>query len=379
MLKKLQIQNFKCFLNQEIGFGRITVLAGANGVGKSTVVQSLLLIHRAFEADMEGKEIIVNDKQKTFLELGNTKEILNTNAEKNPDGDFLRFKCIDENERFVEIPLRISSNQLLNLDADLPLGENSLPFQNKALLSFLYLNAERLGPRNIQEAKELGAFNTTVGYQGELTGYAISQYSKSGRKIPENKHFIDSYLKEATIELQIKAWMNYLIPDIQIEVKPYEEINQVRIGLRKKSAETAFLHPNNIGFGISYVLPIVVAGLIADEGSMLIVENPEAHLHPSGQSRIGQFLAKMAGAGVQVVVETHSEHVVNGIRLASLKEWLNYKDVVVNFFSQEKGEVKVEKIELNELSDLKRWPVGFFDQAQRDVLEIMQLKKSKKQ
>jgi predicted ATPase len=378
MLKKLQIQNFKCFLNQEIEFGKITMLAGANGVGKSTVIQSLLLIHRAFEADMEGKEIIVNDKQKTFLELGNTKEILNTNAEKNPDGDFLRFRCIDENSKSVEITLRIASNQLLNLDKDFLLGEHLLPFQNKALLSFLYLNAERLGPRNVQEAKELGALNTTVGYQGELTGYAISQYSKSSGKISENKRFIDN-LKEATIELQIKAWMNYLIPDIEIEVKTYDEINQVRIGLRKKSAETAFLHPNNIGFGISYVLPIVVAGLIADEGSMLIVENPEAHLHPSGQSRIGQFLAKMAGAGVQVVVETHSEHVVNGIRLASLKEWLNYKDVVVNFFSQEKGEVKVEKIELNELSDLKRWPVGFFDQAQRDVLEIMQLKKSKKQ
>lgn len=60
-----------------------------------------------------------------------------------------------------------------------------------------------------------------------------------------------------------------------------------------------------MGFGLSYALPIVVGGLVAAKDGLLIVENPEAHLHPQGQSNMGQFLAWLAGKGVQVIVETH--------------------------------------------------------------------------
>jgi predicted ATPase len=374
MLKTLNIENFKCFLNQDINFGKITVLAGANGVGKSTVVQSLLLLRRTFEELTKKQEILINDKQHSFLELNNTKEILNSFAKT----ETISFIATDEHNKYYEIVFSLLNNLILqrnpfpanNIDAENE--ADKLPFDKD--FPFYYLNAERLGPRNILEVKESDFLS--VGFQGELTGYAIHK-AENEIKISENKRFEQT--TEAILSKQMEFWMQYLIPEVEIQVKHYDEINQVRIGIRKQGSETGFLHPNNIGFGISYVLPIVVAGLLAEKDSMLIVENPEAHLHPSGQSRIGQFLAKMAGAGVQVVVETHSEHVVNGIRLASLKEWISYQDVIINFFSQEKkGEVKVDKIELNQLSDLTKWPIGFFDQAQKDVLEIMQLKKSKK-
>jgi predicted ATPase len=367
MLNLLLIKNFKCFLSQSITFGNITVLAGANGVGKSTVVQSLLLAKRASDIsesrDISVNNININDRQSSFLELSKTDEIININVRGLP----IEFELYPQNKKDSQvIELKAVNGQTLQVVTK---GNRILPS------NWHYLNAERLGPRNILEVKENDFLS--VGFQGELTGYAIHK-AENEIKISENKRFEQT--TEAILSKQMEFWMQYLVPEVEIQVKHYDEINQVRIGIRKQGSETGFLHPNNIGFGISYVLPIVVAGLLAEKGSMLIVENPEAHLHPSGQSRIGQFLAKMAGAGVQVVVETHSEHVVNGICLASLKDWINYQDVIINFFSQEaKGEVKVEKIELNEHSDLKKWPSGFFDQVEVDFAEMMRLKNQKRQ
>ena len=77
-----------------------------------------------------------------------------------------------------------------------------------------------------------------------------------------------------------------------------------------------FLRAVHTGDGLVQVLPIVVAALSAAEDSLLLIENPEANLHPAGQAHMGEFLAEVAAAGVQVILETHSDHVLNGIRRA---------------------------------------------------------------
>jgi predicted ATPase len=97
---------------------------------------------------------------------------------------------------------------------------------------------------------------------------------------------------------------------------------------------------------------------------MLIVENPEAHLHPAGQSRLGRFLARVAGSGVQVIVETHSDHVLNGVRLAAVADSsVPANDVIVHFFDGD----TVLPIDLGARGDLSAWPTGFFDQIEDDL------------
>jgi predicted ATPase len=371
MIKKLQIQNFKCFLNQTIDFGQITVLAGANGVGKSSLIQALLLLHRAYQTvgTLETEHIAINDKEKTFLELGTTKEIINSNATERTIY-FDVWNEQDEQERVVfEMPsLREVSAKILNQPTIL--SQQAVVHDTRKF--FRYLNAERLGPRNTQTLTNLTYLHT--GFQGEFTGQAIKEATDFFQFIPKQQQIIESN----NFFRQVEAWLNFVIPDIEINPQPYEDISQVRMGIKKIGSETEFLHPNNIGFGITYALPIIVSGLIAEEGSILIVENPEAHLHPFGQSRMGQFLAQMAGAGIQVIVETHSEHIINGIRLASLKNKINYQDVIVNFFNQEKGkEVQVQAIQMNEKAELDDYPRGFFDQEEDDLAEIFRLTRKK--
>ena len=107
---------------------------------------------------------------------------------------------------------------------------------------------------------------------------------------------------------------------------------------------------------------------------MFIVENPEAHLHPAGQSEIGRFLVRLAATGVQVVIETHSDHVFNGIRLAVTGEGLlAAKDVAIHFLGPDESEGT--EISLGNTGALDVWPSGFFDRAEHDLAALSRIRR----
>lgn len=176
--------------------------------------------------------------------------------------------------------------------------------------------AERLGTRDYYT---YSGSDTRIGYSGEYVAYVLDRMGKM-KVDPQrclNEEVSTSFLKQ-----QVEAWIDTIIPGIELNTEIHERSNTVSVEFRKRKLETSFLQPSNIGFGVSYTLPVIVAGLIAPENSIFIVENPEAHLHPSGQSRLGYFLPLVADSGVQTIIETHNEHIINGIRLAVLKKKL---------------------------------------------------------
>jgi predicted ATPase len=126
--------------------------------------------------------------------------------------------------------------------------------------------------------------------------------------------------------------------------------------------------PTNTGFGVSYCLPVIVAGLIAPSDGLLIVDSPEAHLHPAAQSAIGGFLATVAASGVQVIVETHSDHVLNGIRRATSAEGILHHSLIRVLFFDASPEPR--QLTISEYGAVSDWPVGFFDQLEADLGEI---------
>lgn len=362
MFNKIAINNFKCFIDETINFRGLTVLAGANGVGKSSVIQSLLLIRKFYQSQVPSDTeafISINDKVNSFLELGSTKEIRNSELGKST----IAFNVYEDDEQYDLITFEIERNNELSLKGTYEYKNTSSEFPLKNYLH--YLNAERLGPRNTQEVTVQKDLN--VGFQGEYTGQAIALASKQIETIDEARKVDTS--TETTFASQVQAWVQFIIPEIEIRIETFDKINQVRIGIRKRGSDTDFLHPNNIGFGISYSLPIIACCLLASKNSIIIIENPEAHLHPLGQSKMGQFLAKMAGAGLQIIIETHSEHVINGIRIGSLKKYIDHQDILINFFTQTR-KVNVQEIQVNHKAELDDWPVGFFDQEERDISQI---------
>ncbi len=363
-IRQLNISGFKGFSARTIiPFSKLTVLAGANSVGKSTIVQSLLLI-RSTLANGIGAVKKPSDKISLngnyLLALGNTQQITKT-----PN---IAFSVdMERGTTLIQFNAPIDMNYLMLNRIEHTPG-NCLDFPN-----FHYLNAERIGPRPLHEDTVLRLPST--GYKGEFAVQLLVEGLTFDTMHEKNFHKVTKTAGSSNNDLsdQVNNWMQFLIPGINVVADRLKEINRSIASFNNHT-------PPNVGFGISYVLPIVVSGLIAEKGSIFIVENPEAHLHPSGQSRIGQFLAMVAASGVQVIVETHSEHVVNGIRVASLSGFIPHSDIVVNFLSKSEptGKITVTPIEVNAMGDLTDFPFGFFDQVEQDLVKLTQIRRSKK-
>jgi predicted ATPase len=167
--------------------------------------------------------------------------------------------------------------------------------------------------------------------------------------------------------------MSSIVCPLLIEADWIAGTSAARLRFKSPQVLTDWLRPANVGFGISYALPIVVAGLTSAEDGILVVENPESHLHPGGQSAIGRFLARIAGGGTQVVVETHSDHVLNGIRVAAARDKvIAPNNLIIQYFS---GAPDVASLGIDESGSISEWPPGFFDQAEEDLTALARAKR----
>lgn len=232
-----------------------------------------------------------------------------------------------------------------------------------------YLNAERIGPRmNYRAGGE-----ERIKQDGSNAVYLMELADNLGLQLPKEL-VVDDRLPR--FSYQVECWMSLIMGDIQLNTKVDADKAMAELKIRNELAHNPVI-PTLTGFGISYELSVIVAGLwLAARGAgILIVENPEAHLHPSAQSAVGKFLAILASTGVQVIVETHSEHIIDGARVQTYKLGRT-EQFLVNFLTQDNGEMRIMKLTVQEDGELLDWPDGFFDQKQRDLRELFYLRKS---
>jgi predicted ATPase len=378
MLKKLMIKNFKCFTDVEIGFSPLTLLVGPNGAGKSTVIQALLMSKQS--AERINVENLQDESSINFdvllngpynLQLGQASHVISSNA----TSKFIEFTLKNKFEQEVNYVYEIDSiygSALLKggirKSSDFRGRENDFPLSGP----FSYLGSERLGPRRALEMAPSSFLN--VGYQGEYVSHVMRLADIEEVRLNEELR-IEKRL--AKFSDQVIAWLNTIIPNIDVNYEVIEKMNMVSLGYKNNILNTEYVSASNTGFGITYVLPIIVEGLLLSTKSnpVFIVENPEAHLHPYSQSKIGRFLALLSLQGVQIIIETHSEHVVNGCRLELLKSRM-IDQFTINFISQTEGiESSIQPITLNKYGELSKWPSGFFDQEEQDMREILMLRR----
>jgi len=377
----LEIENFKCFTHKTIPINRLTVLAGANGNGKSTVIQALLFLRRTIEhcAKWEGGDINkyqYNEINGLNVELNGSYCLALGNSflitPRNTSPEFVAITFNYPNEYF-QVVYEIDDNTNLHLK---PIEViNTIAINDSVFIQeFYYLNAERIGPRINQGIKFYDFPN--AGFQGEFVAQLISDTNSNYTfEIEDSRKNVNS--KSPRLEQQVNAWLNELMPGVSVSASYSPDTHSAQIKVDNYYTKGDPTIATNIGFGISYVLPILVTGLIAKKGSFMIVENPEAHLHPSAQSKIGRFLAMVANSGVNVIVETHSDHFVNGIQIATALKEVDKDLVTINYFSQEEynNQPNVESISINEKGELSSWPKGFFDQTQIDFAELFKIRK----
>ena len=368
MIAGIRLENFKRFRDLTLNTANLTVLTGANGAGKTSVLHSLLLARQmARQPDRSHVELNGVDA----LELGGPEDVIHHEA----SDDVAAVEVLDTKGVRWRWSFRATSTtdtRTLNA-AVVDRPDDYIGALAGSAPQFSYLCAERLGPRDVLGASAADMAELDVGSRGEFVAQVLASFVhrpriRTGRLVGPSAE-----TQVSTLLHQTESWMGKIVHPIQIDAEWFPNTSVTRLRFKTPGLRTEWTRAPNAGFGISYALPIVVAALRAEVGGLLLVENPEAHLHPAGQSRIGGFLARVAADGVQVFVETHSDHVLNGIRVAVAdgSAALLREQAVIHFFrADDDGGPALQSMELQRTGQLSAWPAGFFDQAQVDLAAL---------
>lgn len=257
-------------------------------------------------------------------------------------------------------------------------------------------------PRAIWEATKFSNafFRDSVKYLGPLRDEPKALYSLASAADPKDvglrgentaavlhlhKHLNVTYMPSASfsspavaVESSIGS-LGQAVVDWARYLEVVEKIDTTDMGklghqLRVSSSDVDPLHDlTHVGVGVSQVLPILVMCLLAKRNTVLILEQPELHLHPRVQTRLADFFLSMSLLGKQCLIETHSEYLINRLRFraASAPHDEFSSDVKMYFAEKKDGTSSFREVKVNEYGAITDWPEGFFDQSPREAENIL--------
>lgn len=371
MLTRIDLEHFKCFEDARIPLAPLTLFTGLNASGKSSVLQSLVLLHQTMQEHEWSTRIALNGDS---IKMGMMPDVVDEISGRNRFGialavDEVDYKWVFEGDR------RDMSMQVcyLSINNDIHEYPESLRFLlppdmtldtplPKILIGLTYISADRTSPQHAYILED---------------PYFANNVSSKEEHMVSSLHWgrDESVLRELVMHdvpdtrlRQVERYMQVLFPGFGMDLQYIPQTNVATLGFRT-SPESEFHKPTHTGLGLTHCLPIVVALLTASLGDIIIIENPEAHLHPAGQALMGQFLADTARAGVQILVETHSDHILNGVRRAvRLGGGFTASRVAIHFFGSRFGETpQIISPQIDDNGNLDNWPEGFFDQFDKDM------------
>jgi len=365
MLESIGLRNFKCFSEEIIPLRPLTILSGVNGMGKSTVIQSFLILRQSLISrtiDHEGA--LLNGP---LVSLGTADDILFESSE-NDDHIEITFITDKKDKHLFSFEYKKGSHIL-------PLTNNNLQQRIKVLTEqyFYYLTAERSGPRISFPFgdHEMAKYNP-IGNAGEFSAFLLSRHERNKIGAEKLRHPKE---KLPEVRKQVEAWMSELGQVLQIHLNEYPKMDIVgmEFSFIRNGLPSMNYRSTNVGFGITYSLPIFVVCLLAKPDSLILIENPEAHLHPKGQVAIGKFLARAAASGLQIIIETHSDHILNGIRIAVKRKEIAPNSVALHFFDYDYEKHHAQRVspQLDSDGRLDQWPEGFFDEWEKGLAELL--------
>lgn len=363
MITSVTLDNFKCFEHFYIPLRKMTLIAGVNGAGKSSVIQSLLLLRQScLDKDTDWKQGLVI--KGGLVDLDDASQLLYAGT----DAKIPHIHVEVENDETDAIAFDMEASSTNNVAKLTYTGDLDKAKMNWPLFrdDFVYLYADRKHPQ-AKYAKETSRLDSRLGDKtANNAAFRLAQAINTNEQlaIKELKH---QSATDQTVARNVNAWINYVIGSlVGVTAEETEKDKEAKLvySVRNKQGEELQLSPLNMPFGNSYVLPIVLAVLTAPAGSMILIENPESHLHPSAQIRLGELLSRAATAGVQIVVETHSDHLMNGIRMACHQGLIENDDIEMDLIGIEEDGVthSRQNVSLDKEGYVENWIPGFFDE-----------------
>lgn len=370
MINDLTLHNFKNHNNSEIRFGNLTILTGVNGAGKSSIIQSLLLLRDSYLRNDNLKTLYLNGPS---FDLGRSVDAVNRNCDE--DVDKLKIKIKDDTGKSCQYVYQYpedstSSLKLIEAESQSEGDLVSFPLLND---NFQYISAFRNGPLEVYTSDtdvvdEHNQLSSKKGI-GDMVVYYLAKNGNNMLRIPE---LALPGTVNNSLSVQTEAWLGKISEGVSLKIDQHGNQYNLLIGNKQQDTPTSYFSAINTGFGISYILSVIVAILSSAPNSLVIIENPEAHIHPAGQSALMELISLAAMNGVQIILETHSDHIINGalVNWKKHSDWDNEKLHVYFFERDEHLNAKPILLTISKDGRIKRAPKGFFDQMDSD-LEVL--------
>lgn len=368
MIECLELTNFKSIKDGTFHLENLTLLTGLNGAGKSSTIQSMLLLRQAYEKHLLPKTGISLNGE--YVQIGTGSDLLHINSEIDSIGIKLNFEHSSLSYTFEYKP----HSDMLPVDKE---NIDNSPFEESLFQpGFQYLSADRISPKTTYDVSDYVINQQrSLGNKGEYTAHFLSENGDKPLKISALQH---SKSTSDSLIHNLNAWMSEITPGTQVVAKLISGINQASLHYQFTSLgeKTPEFKPENTGFGLTYVLPIITAVLSSHPGDLLLIENPESHLHPAGQSVVAQLISLASQNGVQVIAETHSDHFLNGVRKAVKSKLISHNNVNIYFLSRNEKDVGqdiiIDEIRIEPNGRINSWPIGFFDEWENSLNELIQ-------
>ena len=371
MLRKIKLSNFKCFQSLELNCAPLTLLCGLNGMGKSSVIQALLILRQSFESgDLRDGRLVLGGE---LTDLGTGADVLFEGAESDSVG--FELQCDETSTPWTHSFAYSRSADQLTAETSAPNQSTPLvpmewsevpPFSSK----LLYIDAGRIGPRKFYPLSEILARRGAFGPGNE---YALNYLNlHQDDRLPDDDPRCPDLRSRRLIEA-VNRWLQEVTPGVHLQLETVPAADALIAGFsfdRPGDVVTRRYRATNVGFGLSYTLPVLLA-LLAEAGTLCLIENPEAHLHPRGQTKLAELAVRASMAGVQVVAETHSDHFMDGVRIAVHDGLISPEKTAFHYFERADGTIIVSSPQINANGRLSTWPSGFFDQHEGNLAKLL--------
>jgi len=373
MIRFVKLNNFKSHECTQLDFSNLTVLCGANGVGKSSALQALLLLRESYfnkkpfdYLDLKSNPISIGTAKDALYQYSDKEEVtfqLSTDIQNIELG----FKVIDLTKTLI--PKSEHTFDMAKLDSE-PLFSKHCQF----------ISAARLGPQQSYPKDDVvvDIDNQISVIEGKAEHFV--HFLERKRNMDVVEELCHPSVKFKDLLSQVTAWEREISSGVNVVVQDAGNLGyELKYRFNSAGNDTTYdFKASNVGFGLTYVMPVIVAILSAPPNAILFIENPESHLHPNGQAKLTELICLAAQAGIQIVLETHSDHIINGI-LVQCKNFIEdskgiaKENVSIYHFNrdEEKHCTKAEKVNIEEDGRIRYAPKGFFDQFTIDRKRLM--------
>lgn len=374
MITKVSLKGFKCFA-QEVVFplSQVSILTGLNGRGKSTLLQAILSVAQSLT--QSGLSEIVWDGE--FVNLGDYDDVLTRGLE--DQKIIIGFQTDDDVDKEIVFTLhRDPSNRDHALFASLLVDGNDRVTEMGLMTSDNKQLIDAEGKRLV--VKELGSTSDVVSWRN----FRNATYVSADRQGPVNRMKYAALKDKPRLDIHGSNLLNVLqamtedqresvrqaMSDILRGASLFVTKDNEDVVLTLDSNDSgALFKPTNVGYGYGYILSTLVALELAKDKSLFVIENPEAHLHPGAQAALTEHLMKIVNEkSLQMVIETHSDHIINTCLVEIKKGDVSRDNVSLLFFTRgEEGICGVQRLEISEQGRVMDAPEDFFDQIDKSL------------